>query len=66
MAERVPDSECCRLCSAPLHSFELPRRLCTTCEGYAEQLGVRDEDEFEQIVEELLHEPSFRRLTGLA
>lgn len=52
----------CRLCNSPLHSFELQRRLCTICEGYAEQLGVRNEAEFEKVVLELMAtEPFFRK-----
>jgi hypothetical protein len=58
-ADRVESG--CRLCNSPLHSFELRRRLCTICEGYAEQLGVRDEAEFEKVVLELMStDPFFR------
>jgi hypothetical protein len=60
-AEAHRDENGCRLCHSPLHSFELDRRLCTICEGYAEQLGVRDEAEFEKVVRELMsNDPYFR------
>lgn len=62
--ERLHTTNSCRLCNTPLHTFELERRICTVCEGYAEQLGARDEDEVQQAVDDLLREPSFRRLTG--
>ncbi|HVT45186.1 MAG TPA: hypothetical protein VMT00_12450 [Thermoanaerobaculia bacterium] len=36
-------------------------RLCSVCEEYAQQLGVRNEAQLDQIVTELLSDPLFNK-----
>jgi hypothetical protein len=59
-AELERDDNGCRLCGAPLHPCELELRLCTICEEYAQQLGVRNEAQLEEIVAELMNDPLFK------
>lgn len=59
-AERDRDSNC-RLCGAPLHPNELTLRICSICEEYAQQLGVRNEAQLEEIVAELMNDPLFKQ-----
>ena len=52
----------CRLCDVTLRDFELERRLCSVCEEYAHQLGVRDDAEMDKIVAELMDDPILKPL----
>jgi hypothetical protein len=54
----------CRLCGVPLHSYEFHLRICTICEEYAQQLGVRNEAQLEEIVAELMNDPLFKQPVG--
>ena len=51
----------CRLCTAPLQPHETERRLCSVCEEYAHQLGVRKDSEFEEAIDEILTLPVFQQ-----
>jgi hypothetical protein len=57
--DRNPDG--CRLCGVSLLPFEQELRLCSICEEYAQQLGVRNETQLDQIVSELLSDPLYQR-----
>lgn len=51
----------CRLCGSPLQNFEAETRLCSICEEYAHQLGVRKDSEMEEAIADLLTMPMFRQ-----
>lgn len=56
----LPTLATCRLCQGSLRECELDNRLCSICETYAEQMGVRDPKALQAIVAELANEPLFR------
>jgi hypothetical protein len=55
------ESGTCRLCRVPLQQHETERRLCSVCEEYAHQLGVRKDSEFDAAIDEILTFPVFRQ-----
>lgn len=63
MNPNVPTLATCRLCHSNLREYELEMRLCSTCESHAEQMGVRNAKELEEVVAELAAQPLFRATT---
>lgn len=51
----------CRLCHSSLRECELELRLCSVCETYAEQMGVRNARDLQMIVAELANDPLFKQ-----
>jgi hypothetical protein len=53
----------CRLCSTSLREYELEARVCSVCETYAEQLGVRNPADLQRMIADLTSDPTFNRIS---
>jgi hypothetical protein len=59
----TPTLATCRLCQGTLREGELEQRICSVCETYAAQMGVRSPKALDAMINELASESALRRDT---